>query len=283
MGQGLRSDPRRGRPRSPAEARRRLEQGNRAFAQLGAGARDRIVHVVTLDPRDLGHGPRAGVAPAQEPFAAVLGCSDARVPVEMVFQQRSNDLFVVRVAGNGVGSDCLGSLRYAAQNFSSTLKLVVVLGHLQCGAVSAAVDSFLRPREYLALATNYPLRAIVDAMLVSVRSAAMALEQEHGSSAASQAGYRAALIEVSVVLNAGLAAFSLGQELASRACQVRFGVYDLSSRRVRLPLAQPRGSARVEVGLFAAPAREEHLRRLASRVVRSASVRALLAAPAPGR
>ena len=111
----------------------------------------------------------------------MLGCSDARVPIEMIFQQRSNDLFVVRVAGNGVGSGCLGSLRYAADHFSRSLKLVVVLGHSQCGAVTAAVDAFLRPKTYLPLAVHYPLRAIVDSILVAVRSASLALEAVHGA------------------------------------------------------------------------------------------------------
>ena len=99
---------RRRAPRSPREAQAKLMKGNRSFAHLldSPGS----AHVIPLDPSDVGHGVLPGVAPVQRPFAAVLGCSDARVPIETIFEQKSNDLFVVRVAGNGVGSGCLGSL-----------------------------------------------------------------------------------------------------------------------------------------------------------------------------
>jgi len=262
---------------TPAHALRRLTLGNRAFANLvdvrGRGTRG--VRLVLLDPRDVRRA-KAGLAPVQRPFAAILGCSDARVPVEMVFQQRSNDLFVVRVAGNGVASECLGSLRYAVQNFTASLRLIVVLGHAQCGAVSAAVDSFLRPRNYLALATDYALRAIVDAILVAVRSAALALEGVHGDRVVDEPGYRAALIEVSVVLNAALGAFALRQEFAGRNLQVVFGSYDLATRQVRLPLNPP-GRGRREAGLSAAPTDEKMFRELALKLAGSASMRGLLA------
>ena len=88
----------------------------------------------------------AGTAAAQTPFALVLGCSDARAPVELIFDQSPNDVFVVRVAGNVLGVECLGSIDYAVANLGKSLKLVVVLGHTTCGAVSAAVDSYLAPK-----------------------------------------------------------------------------------------------------------------------------------------
>ena len=127
-------------PRTATDAVRRLVAGNEAFTRMAeAGARGEKT-VVEFDPLELGFdGGRS--APVQRPFAAVLGCSDARVPLEMVFQQRSNDVFVVRVAGNGIGLGGLGSFRYAAANFADSLRLVVVLGHSQCGAVSAAVNA----------------------------------------------------------------------------------------------------------------------------------------------
>ena len=106
----------------------------------------------------------------------------------MIFNQRANDLFVVRVAGNGLGGGCLGSLRYAADHFPRSLKLVVVMGHSHCGAVSAAVDAFLRAKTYLPLAVHYPLRAIVDSILVAVRSANLALEAVHGARVEPPAG-----------------------------------------------------------------------------------------------
>jgi carbonic anhydrase len=257
-------------PRTPDEALRRLLRGNRAFAQL-VDARHGHVRIIPLDPSDVGHGVQPGVAPHQEPFAAVLGCSDARVPIEMVFQQRANDLFVARVAGNGLGTACVGSLRYAAGHFHRSLRLAVVLGHTQCGAVTAAVDAFLKPRSYLPLASDFPLRQIVDAILVAVRSASMALEEAHGGVAA-RPGYRAALVEASAVLNAALTAYALKQELETRRCHVVYGVYDLASRLVRVP----RGAARGDVGLFPPPRGDKEFRRLAAEVARSAAIRAIL-------
>ena len=224
----------------------------------------------------MGYGAERGIAPVQEPFAAVLGCSDARAPVEMIFQQRSNDLFVVRVAGNGSGSSSVGSLRYAAEHFPRSLRLVVVMGHSQCGAVTAAVDTFLRPRTYLPLAANYPLRSIVDAILVAVRSASLALEAAHGARVIAQPGYRAALVETSVALNACLAAFALKQELERPKVRVLFGSYDLASRAVRLPLAAGGRSSRPEIGLFPPPAGADELRDLSIRLAGSASVASLL-------
>ncbi len=271
---------RRRAPHTPAEAQRRLLRGNRAFAELLDAGRHGAVRVIPLDLSDMGHGVEPGVAPVQRPYAAVLGCSDARVPVEIIFQQRSNDLFVVRVAGNGVGSGCLGSLRYAADNFSRSLKLVVVLGHTQCGAVSAAVDAFLRPKTYLPLAVHYPLRAIVDSILVAVRSASLVLEAVHGTRVSSLPGYRAALIDTSVALNASLTAFALRPEVERRSCRVLFGCYDLASRFVRLPLDPAGSNLPSEIGLFPPPAGDREVHDLAIRLATSASITALLRAPA---
>jgi len=263
-------------PSTPKEALARLLRGNRQFAHLLDPRGPRVPRVIPLDPSAVGYGAERGVAPLQEPFAAVLGCSDARAPVEMIFQQRSNDLFVVRVAGNGLGSSSIGSLRYAAEHFSRSLRLVVVMGHSQCGAVTAAVDAFLRPKRYLPLAANYPLRSIVDGILVAVRSASLALEAAHGPRVAAQPGYRAALVETSVALNACLAAFALKQELGGPNVRVLFGSYDLASRTVRLPLA-PRGrSTRPEIGLFPPPDGADDLGDLAVRLAGSASIAALL-------
>jgi carbonic anhydrase len=265
---------RRRAPRSPKEAQAKLTKGNRSFAHLldSPGS----ARVIPLDPSDVGHGVLPGVAPVQRPFAAVLGCSDARVPIETIFQQKSNDLFVVRVAGNGVGSGCLGSLRYAVDHFPGSLKLIVVLGHSQCGAVTSAVDVFLRPALYLPLAANYPLRSIVDAILVAVRTASLALKTVHGPQVAARPGYRAALIETAVAINACVAAFGLKQELESRRCRVLFGTYDLASRYVRLALTPDGRKAPSGIGLFPAPADHGEVHRLASAVAGSASVAALL-------
>ncbi len=75
----------------------------------------------------------------QNPFAIILGCSDARVPAELVFDQGLGDLFVIRIAGNIVAPSGIGSVEFAALSFGTPL--VVVLGHSKCGAVSATVDA----------------------------------------------------------------------------------------------------------------------------------------------
>jgi carbonic anhydrase len=128
--------PARPRPADADSARLRLEEGNRAFATLLAGlAADNGTarRIVEVDPRDLGVHPGSRGAPRQQPFAAVLGCSDARVPIELIFNEGPNELFVVRAAGNGLGGDALGSLRYAVEHLRGSLRLVVILGHSGCG------------------------------------------------------------------------------------------------------------------------------------------------------
>ena len=120
-----RQKPARPQPVDADAARRRLDEGNRAFATLLSGLADdgRVAHrVIPVDSRDLGLLPDDEKAPRQRPFAAVLGCSDARVPIELIFNEGPNDLFVVRVAGNGLGNDVLGSLVYAVENLGGSPK-----------------------------------------------------------------------------------------------------------------------------------------------------------------
>jgi len=86
---------------------------------------------------------RTEVAAGQEPFAIILGCSDSRVPAEIVFDQGLGDLFVIRVAGNIVAPSQIGSVEFAAERYRT--RLVVVLGHSQCGAILATIDELKRP------------------------------------------------------------------------------------------------------------------------------------------
>jgi len=125
----------------------RLNDGNRNFAALldHVNNESGIQQIIPVDPRDLGFTPDAAETPKQRPFAAVLGCSDARVPIELIFNEGPNDLFIVRVAGGGLGLEVLGSLKYAVEQLGGTLKLIVVLGHSGCGALTMAVDVFLNP------------------------------------------------------------------------------------------------------------------------------------------
>ena len=107
------------------EALKRLQEGNQRFA---SGVRS----VATMTPpSELGRH-----AEGQAPFATILGCSDSRVPVEMIFDQGLGDLFVIRVAGNIAGPSTVGSIEFATDVVG--VRLVVVLGHSACGAVRAA-------------------------------------------------------------------------------------------------------------------------------------------------
>jgi carbonic anhydrase len=110
-----------------SDALRRLQDGNQRYV---AGRLKKVAEPSQDQRRELAGG--------QTPFAVVLGCSDSRVPVETVFDQGLGDLFVVRVAGNIVASSQVGSVEFAAQVFGT--RLVVVLGHSNCGAVKATLD-----------------------------------------------------------------------------------------------------------------------------------------------
>src|SRR5580658_7151989 len=105
---------------------------------------------------------RLELAAQQYPFAIVLGCSDSRVPAEIVFDQGLGDLFVIRVAGNIVAPSQIGSVEFAASRFGT--RLVVVLGHSQCGAIAATLDALLAPG---ALESHH-ISSIVDRIRPSV-------------------------------------------------------------------------------------------------------------------
>jgi carbonic anhydrase len=119
---------------SASEALRRLQEGNRRFVS-GVGSRRAGVTITQAD--------RAKLAEGQEPFAAVIGCSDSRVPPEIIFDQGLGDLFVIRVAGNIAGPSQIGSVEFAVSNLG--VQLVVVLGHSSCGAVIAALEALAEP------------------------------------------------------------------------------------------------------------------------------------------
>jgi carbonic anhydrase len=134
------------------EALARLQEGNRRFVQsqalgtsVGSGVR-RAIQIAT-----------------QEPFAIILGCSDSRVPAELVFDQGFGDLFVIRVAGNIVAPSQIGSVEFAAAQFGT--RLVVVLGHSLCGAITATLDE-LNGRS---TTNSRNLRSIVDRVMPAVK------------------------------------------------------------------------------------------------------------------
>jgi carbonic anhydrase len=133
------------------EALDRLREGNRRFTANVNGS----------DPFP-SQRRRVELTNTQEPFAIILGCSDARVPAELVFDQGLGDLFVIRVAGNIVAPSLVGSVEFAAVRFGT--RLVVVLGHSQCGAIGATLEELQRPTPN----QSRNLRAIVDRVRPSV-------------------------------------------------------------------------------------------------------------------
>ena len=266
------------RPGDAEAARVRLDEGSRSIGALldslteGSGTAHRVIPV---DPRDLGLAPDTHAAPLQRPYAAVLGCSDARVPIELIFNEGPNDLFVVRVAGNGLGSEVLGSLKYAVDHLGSSMKLIVVLGHSGCGAVSAAVDAYLDPKTYLAFAAQHALRGILDRLLIVVSAAAARMIATFGPDVVRRPGYRTALIEVAVVSNAALAAYTLQEELGvvdDGAVRAAYGVYLLEAREVWAPRA---GSGDC-VGLAYPPADFAHFEAFGDAVLRTERIARLL-------
>lgn len=150
---------------SAREALERLQEGNRRFV---SGTRS--ADTVTSQSR------RNELAAGQEPFAIILGCSDSRVPVELIFDQGLGDLFVIRVAGNIVASSQIASVEFAAERFGT--QLVVVLGHSQCGAVLATLEELREPADK----QSRNLRSIVDRIRPSVE-ALLSTELSHSPEA----------------------------------------------------------------------------------------------------
>jgi carbonic anhydrase len=136
---------------SAQEALERLREGNRRFL---SGIRSREANS--------GQSQTAAMEGEQAPFAIILGCSDSRVPAEIVFDQGLGDLFVIRVAGNIVAPSQIGSVEFASARFGT--RLVVVLGHSECGAVLATVEELQQPTQ----SQSPNLRSIVDRIRPSV-------------------------------------------------------------------------------------------------------------------
>ena len=137
------------RPETAEQALEMLKQGNARFVENVQNPQSTL-----LASNALTH--------VHEPFAIILGCSDARVPAEIVFNQGLGDLFVIRVAGNVVAPSQIGSVEFAAEKFGT--KLVVVLGHSHCGAVTACVETLINPDQQF----SPNLRSIVDRIRPSV-------------------------------------------------------------------------------------------------------------------
>jgi carbonic anhydrase len=156
------------------EALQRLRDGNRRFiASIGDGG-VRVERRIDLQS-------------TQQPFAIVLGCSDSRVPAEIVFDQGLGDLFVIRVAGNIVAPSQIGSVEFAASRFGTPL--VVVLGHTQCGAILATIEELQQTVGH----QSQNLRSIVDRVRPSVEML-MQTELRRNPSALVQRAVRANVV-----------------------------------------------------------------------------------------
>jgi len=191
----------------PTETLRRLIDGNARFVS-GKSAQRLPSHDRLVD-----------LAESQHPFATILGCSDSRVPPEMVFDQGLGDLFIVRVAGNVVGTEILGSLGYALEHLATPL--FVVLGHEGCGAVRAALDA--RRGD---VKDGGPLSALLDAILPALEGIDPGESLEGQLHRAVEANVRCAVRQLAA-RPAGRAAVAEGR------IQVVGAVYELSTGRVR--------------------------------------------------
>ena len=189
---------------TPADALELLKAGNERFV---AGA-----------PQFEPYGPRvAEFAGGQNPFAVVLGCSDSRVPIETIFDQVPGNVFVVRVAGNFLDDSTLGSIEYSVEVLTS--RLIVVLGHLRCGAVTAAlayVREGVRQRGHI--------QNIVEAVTPAVR-AARKLPGEWLEEAIAQ---NVALNVKALIANSKIVA----ERVDAGELQVIGGIYNVTTGRV---------------------------------------------------
>jgi carbonic anhydrase len=245
-------------PSDAAHARHVLENGNRMFSRWmescrpGTPTEGEGQYVVPCNGLEVGMPRSQGSMPRQTPFAVVVGCSDARVPTEMLFGQGFNDLFVIRVAGNVLGDVCMGSIDFALNALSDSVRVVVMLGHSGCGAVTGAVDAYLRPQKYWSRSMSPMLRSIVQRIFVAVREAANGLQEVWGPDAQNMPGYRDALLEVAVCVNAAQSAFDLRQEVERNAkweIEVLYGVHNIRNHQVCMPVdpSAPRSDENVRL------------------------------------
>jgi len=203
----------------------RLRDGNRRFA---AGA-----------PRAAAasQARRQALADGQAPFAIILGCSDSRVPAELVFDQGLGDLFVIRVAGNIVAPSQVASVEFAAEQFGT--RLVVVLGHTRCGAIQATLDELGRP----SAERSRHLRSIVDRIQPAI-APLLATELRHDPEALAAQATRANIVAAAHQLRHG--SEILEQRIAGHGLVVVGAEYDLATGRVDFfdglppPLPAPR-------------------------------------------
>lgn len=232
------------RPATAAAARQALIRGNRRFSEWMAKCRSEDAQAhdyqyivpcgsLTTVPR------KVTEMPLQQPFAVVLGCSDARVPTEMLFGQGFNDLFVVRVAGNVLGDVVMGSTDFSIRALAESVRVMVVLGHVSCGAVKGAVQAYLEPEKFWAKSNSTFLQLIFRRIFTAVRESDNALRAVWGADASTQPGYHEALLNMAVCLNAAHAAYVLRQQVETdhaEGVEVVYGIFDIRTHQVCMPV-----------------------------------------------
>lgn len=269
------------RPSNSDEARDALLDGNRRFSEWIAACRHSIHEHGSVDseqvnelvlscgglPSILHHSPEE--YPAQAPFAVVVGCSDARVPMEMIFGQGYNDLFVIRNAGNVISAVLSGSVDFSLTALADHVRAIVVLGHTGCGAVKGAVGSYLDPSRYWSKAVSPNLRAILQRVFIAVRESDRALRATWGPDATAGPNYDETLTDAAVHLNAAYSAFELRQQVetvGAAGIEVYHGVYDVRSHTVRVPPREGDADRGGAVGLAPAARQPEELTALAKQI-----------------
>lgn len=262
-------------PATAEDARQALIQGNRVFSEWMGRCRSRESHeedqqyIVSCNGLDAFLDPTGSEYPIQKPFAAVLGCSDARVPTEMLFGQGFNNLFVVRVAGNVLGDAVVGTMDFSINALSESVRVLVVLGHTNCGAVKGAVDAYLDPKKLWSKANTPSLRLIFQRIFVAIRESDNNIRRIWGSDAPHLPGYREALIETSVCLNAAHVAFNLRQVVESMSrweLDVLFGVYDIKTHQVCMPVRPGQSSSLDDINLAYAPSHPREFDQIAGEI-----------------
>lgn len=263
-------------PRNNREALNLLASGNDRFAttvehlqSVGTGKPHEPL-IIPVNPVQLGVPFVSGLEPAHAPFAMVLGCADARVPIEHVLDCSANDLFVVRVAGNVLGLECIGSVDYAATQLRPSIRSVVVLGHTSCGAVTAAVDVYLAPNSFSDVAFSHAVRSLIDRIMLSVRGADAALEQVCGSKVAKRKNYRELLVTTSIFLNAAVTAYDLQREVNAIAegLTVSYTIYDMGLTRIgSLPLRGPAAEIKATPPFATAPRTPDDFTAIAGKII----------------
>lgn len=229
------------RPSNPSEAKGLLLRGHENFRQWV----DRI-HESGTSPPVSQSSPRAELiqslfpndrVPQQEPFAIAIGCADARVPLRMLLGSTINDLFEIRVAGQVLADECVGSMEYAIQHLPS-VKSVVVLGHSDCGAVKTTVDSYLKPCCLETSELSIGLESIVNHIFGSVVQSERAILATNPDIDRNSAKFRDQLLQTSILVNAALIAHRIEfllKQMGRGDIGVLFGVYEIQTHSIVHP------------------------------------------------